>query len=165
MMLQLTFDLKVYRILLTKSKSTVASLHGQAMLTNSMRSKSKVKATSLRTPFKLHIISTRTLEFSDLCQITDTAAFIATPMKKHIQQFILPLASFFQFVDRKVVSFMPKYSLLAVDTNQVSIFFLPLDKLVMLAISKVFTILFYSACKNKEYPGSFKNKSVIFSFK
>ena len=35
----------------------------------------------------------------------------------------------------------------------------------MLAISKVFTILFYSACKNKEYPGSFKNKSVIFSFK
>ena len=60
---------------------------------------------------------------------------------------------------------MPKYSLLAVDTNQVSIFFLPLDKLVMLAISKVFTILFYSASKNKEYPGSFKNKSVIFSFK
>ena len=39
-------------------------------------------------------------------QLTETAVFIATPMKKHIQQFILPKQEclFCQLVDRKVKS-------------------------------------------------------------
>ena len=45
------------------------------------------------------------------------------PMKKHIKQFILPVGSFFQFVDRKVVDLMPTYSLLDGDVTQVAIFF------------------------------------------
>ena len=36
-------------------------------------------------------------------QLTKTAIFIATPMKKHILQFILPKGIFYQLVDRKVV--------------------------------------------------------------
>ena len=44
-------------------------------------------------------------------------------MKKHIYQFILPKGVLCQFVDRKVVSLIPKYYLLAGDTSQVSVFF------------------------------------------
>ena len=55
-------------------------------------------------------------------QLTKTAIFKVKPMKKHIQQFILPQSVFCQFVDRKVVGLMPKYYLLAGDTSQVSIF-------------------------------------------
>ena len=62
-------------------------------------------------------------------QLTKTAIFIATLMKKYIQQFILlKVISFFQFVDRKVVGLMSKYYLYAADTTQVSIFFLIKDK-------------------------------------
>ena len=44
-------------------------------------------------------------------------------MKKHISQFILPKGVFCQFVDKKVVSLVPKCYLLAGDTSQVSTFF------------------------------------------
>ena len=57
-------------------------------------------------------------------KITKTAIFIATPMKKHIQQFILPIGVFLSEFDRKVMDLVPKYYLLAGDTRQVSIFFL-----------------------------------------
>ena len=48
---------------------------------------------------------------------------MATPMKKHIKQFISSKAVFVS-LDQKVVGLMPKYYLLAGDTSQVSIFFL-----------------------------------------
>ena len=52
-------------------------------------------------------------------QFTETASFVTTSMKKYIKQFILPVGSFFfEFLDRKVVGLMPKYSLLPGDTNQ-----------------------------------------------
>ena len=41
-------------------------------------------------------------------------------MKEHISEFILPVNTFCQFVDSKVVRLTPKYSLLDGDTNQVS---------------------------------------------
>ena len=68
---------------------------------------------------KLQVISTRKL----VHQLSETAIFIATAMKKHIWQFILPKGSFFcQFVGKKVVGLMRQYSLLAGDANYVSIF-------------------------------------------
>ena len=52
-------------------------------------------------------------------QFTETTVFIAKAVKKHINQFILPVSDFFcQLVDRKVMGLMSKYSLPAGDTNQ-----------------------------------------------
>ena len=63
-------------------------------------------------------------------------------MKKHIYQFIKPVNTCFcQFVDRKVVSSTPKYSLPAVDTNQVP---------------QCSPSSFYSACGDREYMETFK---------
>ena len=59
----------------------------------------------------------------ELCQLTKTAIFIATPMKKQLAVHFTT-GCFCQFVDRKVVGLMPKYYLLTGDTSQVSIFFL-----------------------------------------
>ena len=46
-------------------------------------------------------------------------------MKKHIKGLILTVGGFFsQFINRKVIGLMQKYSMLARDKNQVYIFFL-----------------------------------------
>ena len=50
------------------------------------------------------------------------ATFITTPMKKHIEKFLLQKGVFSQFVDRKVVGLVQKYYLLAGDKSQVYIF-------------------------------------------
>ena len=57
-------------------------------------------------------------------QLTNTAIFIATPVKKHIYQFILPKGFFYQFGDKKVMDLVQKNYPLAGDRSQVSIFFL-----------------------------------------
>ena len=49
-----------------------------------------------------------------------TSPRTSPPLKKHIEQFILPKGTFCQFFDRKVVGLIPKYYLLAGGTNQVS---------------------------------------------
>ena len=57
-------------------------------------------------------------------QLTNTANFIATPMKKHISSSFYQRVFFRQFVDRKVMGLVPKYYLLAANRSQVSISFL-----------------------------------------
>ena len=87
----------------------------------------KSKATFLRYEHLFRISSCRSLDQHKdtgvVRKFTKTAIFIATPMKKHIYQFILPKGVLCQFVDRKVVTLIPKYYLLAGDTSQVSVFF------------------------------------------
>ena len=61
-------------------------------------------------------------------QLTKTAIFIATPMKKTYLAVHFTKGCFCQFIDIKVVGLMPKYYLLAGDTSQVYIFFLTEDK-------------------------------------
>ena len=76
---------------------------------------------------------------------------------------------FCQFVDRKVVGLMLtyfKYYLLSGDASQVSVFSLHMTKMskqhrFTITITKVLTILcLLCLCGNREYPGSFRNKSV-----
>ena len=66
-------------------------------------------------------------------QLTETAIFIATPMKKQIWQFISPVRGqfFCQFADKQVAGSMPKYPMLPGYTNlsfYKLIFFLAQDK-------------------------------------
>ena len=56
-------------------------------------------------------------------QFNETAIFIATPLKKHLAVYCTSEYFFRQFLDRKAVSSMPKYYLLADDLNQVSNFY------------------------------------------
>ena len=83
----------------------------------------------------------------ELCQLTKTANFIATPMKKHIQQFItclLEMQARFLFFSRQI----KMSNLLHVG--------------LILIISKVLTILcLLCLCRNREYPGNFQNKTLI----
>ena len=67
---------------------------------NSKHSKQKRKSnvSSLRTSLRLLNISTSCtpeLDIGVVHQFIETVIFIATPMKTHIQQFILPVNSFF----------------------------------------------------------------------
>ena len=86
----------------------------------------------------------------ELCQLTKTANFKATPMKKHLAV----------------------YYLLIGDTSQVSVFFswqIKISNLLhvglILIISKVFTILVYFACVGiREYHGNFQNEKVTSKF-
>ena len=72
----------------------------------------------------MNVNLTEKLSKATLKYIEKTAVFIATPMKKHIQQFFLQKGAFFcHFVDRDVVGLMRKYNLLTGDTSQISIFF------------------------------------------
>ena len=64
-----------------------------------------------RTSLKLQVISTRTTNSH-------------TPMKGHIEKFISAVFFFCKFVDKIIVSSIPKYSVFVEDTNQLSIFFL-----------------------------------------
>ena len=74
-----------------------------------------------------HWISIKTLELyaNWLKQL-----LIATPIKRHDEQFVL-LKVFCQFVDRKVVGLLPKYFLIAGYTNQVSVYFFSFHKIKM----------------------------------
>ena len=87
----------------------------------------KSKATFLREHLFL-ISSCRSLDYHKdtgvVHQLTKTAIFIATPMKKHLAVLFTKECFFCQFVDIKVMGLVPKYYLLATDTSQVSIFFL-----------------------------------------
>ena len=113
----------------------VSFIHNRSQITTwmgySFKTKStKSKATFLRQQYLFLISSCRSLDQHKdtgvVRQLTKTAIFIATPMKKHIQQFISFYQRMFfcQFVDIKVMGLVPKYYLLAADTSQVSIFFL-----------------------------------------
>ena len=73
-------------------------------------------------------------------QITAAATFIATPMTKHIQQFILQVFHG-QFVVRNVVVLMPKYSVLGGDTYLVSIFSLHKMKMSEQQVGVVLTVI------------------------
>ena len=87
-------------------------------------------------------ISTRTL--LELCQLTKTANFIATPMKKHIYQFITGLLE----IQARFMFQIKMSNLLHVG--------------LILINSKVFTILcLLCLCRNREYLGNFQNKTVI----
>ena len=56
-------------------------------------------------------------------QLTTTAIFVATPMKKaNFTVHFIKWCFFCLFIDKKVVGLMPKYFLLAGDTSLVSIF-------------------------------------------
>ena len=62
-------------------------------------------------------------------QLTKAAIFIAAPMiKTYLAAHFTKGYFFCQIVNRKVVGLMPKYYVLATDTNQFSIFFLTQDK-------------------------------------
>ena len=91
-------------------------------------------------------ISKRTL--LELCQLTKTANFIATPMKKRIQQCItglLEIQTRFLFF----LSWQIKMSNL-------------LHAGLILIIGKVFTSLcLLCLCRNREYPGDFQSKKLI----
>ena len=87
-------------------------------------------------------ISTRTL--LELCQLTKTANFIATPMKKHIYQFITGLLE----IQARFMFQIKMSNLLHVG--------------LILINSKVFTILcLLCLCRNREYLGNFQSKTVI----
>ena len=95
--------------------------------------------------FWVQKISTRTL--LELYQLTKTATFIATPMKK---------------------TYLAVYYLLSGVTSLVFVFSLQIKMSnllyvgLVLIISKVFTIVcLLCLCRNREEPGSFQDKTVI----
>ena len=60
-----------------------------------------------------------------------TAIFVASPIKNHIEQFILPLGVVLfvnLLTDRKVIDSTPKCSLLDGDSNRLLLFLLSSDK-------------------------------------
>ena len=88
-------------------------------------SKQKVQnlttARSVRTYLTLHIISTKTLEFTET-----NSYFYSCTYEKNIVNLLPAVGRFFVnlLTDRKVVGLTQKYSLLAEDINQASNFFL-----------------------------------------
>ena len=101
------------------------------MKTGSKSSKPKVQ--NLRQNIREHLFgSCRPLDYhkntGSIHHLTKTAIFIATPIKNIFSSSFNQRILFCQFVDRKIVRLIPKYSLFAADTNQVSMFFLTSDK-------------------------------------
>ena len=98
------------RILLIKTKSVVPNFHGQAMQTKIKPSKPKVQ--NPKQHFLEHLLSCTSIDQHKdtgvMRQLTKTAIFITTSMKKHMQQFILPNVIFCQFVGGNVLGLMPK---------------------------------------------------------